>query len=85
MFPQCVTSTEYEKSAAVSTVSIVFCLGTVHDARENKSEWLLLYVLYLPSMKAFIIQLRIVSFCIVELVTVIFWYKTVKIINYCSV
>jgi len=81
MFQQCVTSTEYEITTVAATVRIAFSLGTIHDARENISEWLLMFYIH-QQLKAFIIRLHIVViFCIAELGTVIFCYTIVKVID----
>jgi hypothetical protein len=63
MFHHCVTATECETAAAVATDSIVFSLGTVDDATENKSVWSLMFHEYIhQQLKAFIIRLRIIVF-----------------------
>jgi hypothetical protein len=57
----CAASTEREISAVIARVSIVFRLGTVHDARESKSEGRLMSYIH-QQLKAFVIRLRIVVF-----------------------
>jgi hypothetical protein len=80
VFRQCVTCTEYEISTAADKVSVVFSLGTVDDARENKSEWRLMPYIC-QQLKAFVIRLALLLFSIAELCSVLLLYKICKEIN----
>jgi hypothetical protein len=59
MLPDPVICTEYEISAVIAKVRIVFSVGTVDDAQENKSERRLMSYIR-QQLKAFIVRLCIV-------------------------